>query len=120
GSTLGGPYLRQSAVGFERQLPFNTTVAITYANTHGLHMLRSADINAPAPGSYNPAIPASGVFPLGRPGLVVLMESSGLYNQNQWIVNVNSRVNRDVSLTGSYAYNRAMSNTDRLGPLPAN
>lgn len=119
-STLRSPYLMQSALSFERQMPFNTTVAITYANSHGLHMLRSRDINAPLPGTFNPDVPGSGVFPLGRPGLVVLMESSGLYNQNQLILNVNSKVNKDVSLTGSYAYGRAMGNTDGLGTFPAN
>jgi hypothetical protein len=119
-STLRAPYLMQSAVGFERQIPFNTTIAITYANSHGLHLLRSQDINAPLPGSYDPAVPGSGLFPLGRPGVVALMESAGLYNQNQLIVNVNSRVNRSLSLTGSYMYNRAMSNTDGLGTFPAN
>ena len=67
-----------------------------------------------------PAIPSSGVFPLGTSGQVFLMESAGLYNQNQLIVNVNSRVNPDISLTGSYMYNRAMSNTDGLGTMPAN
>ncbi len=119
-STVRTPYLMQSAVGFERQMPLNTTVAITYANTHGLHMLRSQDINAPLSGTYAASIPGSGVFPLGRPGLFVLMDSAGLYNQNQLIVNVNSRVNRQVSLTGSYTYNRANSNTDGLGTFPAN
>ena len=110
-SDMRAPYLMQSAIGIERQLPFSTTLAVTYANSHGLHQLRSEDVNAPFPGT--------GIFPLGRPGLVGLMESSGIYNQNQIIVNVNSRVNRSVSLTGSYMYNRAMSNTDGLGTFPA-
>src|SRR5215469_10097950 len=43
-STLRAPYLMQSAVSLERQLPFNTTAVITYANSHGLHLLRSQDI----------------------------------------------------------------------------
>jgi hypothetical protein len=118
-STLRAPYLMQSAVGVERQLPFNTTVAITFANSHGLHMLRSQDINAPLPGTYVPSTPGSGVFPLGRPGTVVLMDSAGLYNQSQLILNVNSRVNRDISLIGSYTYNEARSNTDGIGTFPA-
>ncbi len=118
--TLRAPYLMQSALGFERQLPFSTTVAVTYANSHGLHVLRSQDTNAPLPGTYVPSIPGSGVLPLGRPGPVVLMESSGLYNQNQLLLTVNTRVNRNLSLTGSYTYNRAMSNTDGLGTFPAN
>jgi hypothetical protein len=119
-STLRAPYIMQFAASLERQLPRNSTIAITYANSHGLHMLRSENINAPLPGTYVPQISGSGVFPLGRPGAVFLMESSGLYNQNQLIVNVNSSVNRNLSLTGSYVYNQAMSNTDGLGTFPAN
>ena len=119
-STLRAPYLMQSVVGYERQLPFNTTVAVTYANSHGLHLLRSQNVNAPLPGSYDPNVPGSGVYPFGRRGLVILMESSGLYNQNQLLVNVNSKVNGRISLNGSYAYGHAMSNTDGLGTFPAN
>ena len=29
----------QSAASIERQLPANTSIALTYANTHGLHVL---------------------------------------------------------------------------------
>ena len=64
--------------------------------------------------------PISGVYPLGTPGLAALIQSAGLYNQNQWIVNVNSRVNKNISLIGSYVYNRARSNTDGLNTFPAN
>jgi Carboxypeptidase regulatory-like domain/TonB dependent receptor len=117
---LRAPNLIQSAIGYERELPRSTTIAITYANTHGLHILRSQDLNAPLPGTYTPQVPGSGVFPLGRPGPVFLMESSGLYNQNQLTVNVNTRFTRDVSLSGSYQYNRAKSNTDGLGTFAAN
>jgi hypothetical protein len=101
-ATLRAPYILQSAVSFERQLPFNTTVAVTYANSHGLHMLRSQDINAPLPGTYDLLVPGSGVFPLGNPGPVFQMESAGRYNQHQLITNINARINKDVSLTGSY------------------
>jgi hypothetical protein len=48
------------------------------------------------------------------------MESAGLYNQNQLIVNVNSRVNQNFSLIGSYVLNRALSNTDGINTFPAN
>jgi hypothetical protein len=61
---LRAPYLMQSAVALERQLPLGTTIAITYANSHGLHQLRSHDINAPVPGTFNPDVAGSGVFPL--------------------------------------------------------
>jgi hypothetical protein len=118
-SRLRAPYLMQSAVAVERQLPANTTISLTYANSHGLHLLRSADINAPLPGTFDPQVPASGVLPSPRPGPVFLMQSAGLYNQSQVIANVNSKVNRSVSLFGSYVFTKAMSNTDGWNTFPA-
>ena len=47
GARLRTPYILQSAVTIERQLPANTTMAVTYTNSHGLHLLRSEDINTP-------------------------------------------------------------------------
>lgn len=117
---LRAPYILQSSVSVERQLPAHTTLAVTYTNSHGVHELRSADINAPLPGTYQPGVPGSGLFPLASPGPVFLMESAGIYNQNQMIVNMNSRVNAGFSLFGFYVLNKAMSNTDGLGTFPAN
>jgi hypothetical protein len=119
-SNLRAPYLMQSSIGVERQLPAKTTLSVTYTNSHGLHQLRSNDINAPLPGTYDPAVPNSGVFPYGTTDPILLMESSGIYNQNQMIVNVNSRMNRNVSLFGFYSLNYAKSDTDGLGTFPAN
>ena len=97
-SRLRAPYIMQSALTVERQVASNTTVSVTYTNSHGLHMLRSEEFKAPGP--------------------VYLMESSGLYNQNQLITNVNARLNNNVSLFGYYTLNHAMSNTDGLGTFP--
>lgn len=99
GATLRVPYIMQGAAGYERQLPKNTTVAVTYATSHGLHQFRSEVV---------------------LPGPFFVMGSNGLYNQNQLITNVNTRVNKDISLFGSYVMNRARSNTDGLGTFPAN
>ena len=119
-SRLRSPYIIQSAITVERQLPRNTTLAVTYTNSHGLHQLMSNDINAPLPGTYNPGTQNSGVFPLGHPGAVDLMESAALYNQNQIISNVNAKVNSGLTLFGFYVFNRAFSSTDGVGTFPAN
>jgi hypothetical protein len=111
-ANLRAPYILQSAVSVERQLPSHTTLAVTYTNSHGMHELRSADINAPLPGT--------GAFPYGTPNPIFLMESSGIYNQNQLIANVNSRINSGFSMFGFYVLNKAMSNTDGVGTFPAN
>jgi hypothetical protein len=98
--SLRAPYVVQSAATLERQLARSTTLAVTFTNSHGLHMLRSEVLNAPA-------------------APVFLMESSGLYNQNQVIANVNSKINSGLSLFGFYVFNRARSNTDGIGTFPA-
>jgi hypothetical protein len=117
---LRAPEIMQSALTLERQWPRNTTLAITYTNSHGLHVLRSEDINAPLPGTWSLAKPLSGVFPYGPGGPIFLMTSSGLYNQNQVIFNVNSKISSGLSLFGYYVLNRAYSNSDGLGTFPAN
>ena len=48
-SSLRAPYLMQSSISVERQLPKKTTLAVTYTNSHGLHELLSRNINAPLP-----------------------------------------------------------------------
>ena len=111
-NSLRAPYILQTAITLERQLPANTTLAVTYTNSHGLHEFRSNDINAP--------LPATGLLPFPGVGPLFLMESSGVYNQNQLVTNVNARVNPSLSLFGFYVLNKAMSNTDGFSTFPAN
>jgi hypothetical protein len=119
-SRLRTPYVMQSALTFERQLSASTAFAVTYTNSHGVHLFRSQDINAPLPGTYDPNVPGKPTFPLGHPGPVFLMDSSGIYNQNQIVANINTRLNRGVSLFGFYVLNRAMSSSDGIDTVPAN
>ncbi len=116
---LRAPYVIQSAIGVERQLPRNTTIALTYTNTHGLHQLLTRDINAPLPGTGG-FYPNPAVLPYPGRGPIYDFESAGLYNQNQVMTNVNSRMTKNISLFGFYQLNFAYSNTDGLGTFPAN
>ncbi|MFN7921972.1 MAG: carboxypeptidase regulatory-like domain-containing protein [Bryobacteraceae bacterium] len=109
-ATLQAPSFFQTAVSLERQLPANTTIAITYANTRGSHVFRSRDLNAPL----------NGVYPFTRPGMVVQYESSGTYKQNQLLLNLSTKATKNISLTGTYGYGRARSDTDGLSTFPAN
>jgi hypothetical protein len=114
------PYIMQTAITVDRQLARGNTISLTYTNSHGLHQLRFRDLNAPLPGTFDPTVALSGVYPLGNVNPVFSMESSGLYNQDQLIVNVNSKIGRALSLFGSYDYGRAKSNTDGINTFPAN
>jgi hypothetical protein len=119
-SNLGAPYVVQTAIGLERQLPKNISIAITYMNSHGVHTLRSRNINAPLAGTYDPLSPSSGVRPYGDVGDIYLYESSGLFNQNQLTTNFSARVSHKLTLFGFYMLNQAKSNTDGAGSFPAN
>ena len=111
-STLSAPYLIQSAMTLEQQVTKAGTVAVSYTNSRGVHVLRSTDINAPLPGS--------GVYPYGTTSPIYLISSSGIYNQNQLIVSSNVKPVSSVSLFGYYVFNRARSNSDGLTTFPAN
>jgi uncharacterized membrane protein YgcG len=118
--TLHAPYTMQTAIGVERQLPKNTTMAVTYTSSRARHLLLMRDINAPLPGTYNEASPGSGLRPYGDVGDVYQFESVGVLNQNQMIVNLTSRMNRSFTLFTFYMLNFAKSDTDGVSTYAAN
>jgi hypothetical protein len=129
---LQAPYTLQAVGSVERQLPHNLTIAASYINIRTLHGLRTRPLNAPLPGTFNPNVPGSGVHPLVcadyipptvNPSTrcnIFQYESSGRYNQNQFILNFNSRINRNMSMNAYYVLAKANSDSDGTGSLPSN
>src|SRR5215213_7098098 len=129
---MQAPYTLQSVISVERQLPHNLTLATSYINIRTLHVLRTRPLNAPLPGTFIPGVPASGVRPLNCADFipeeinpsprcnVFEYESSGRYNQNQLIVNLNSRFHRNATMNAYYVLAKANSDADGIGSLPAN
>lgn len=119
-ASLRAPYVAQAALSFERQLPKNIMLSITYANSRGLHVLRSRNINAPLPGTYDPLNPAGAIRPYAGLGDLYLYESTGIFKQRQLITNVSARVSPWLTLFGFYALGKAESNAEGAGSFPAN
>ncbi len=117
---IQAPYTTQSVISVERQLPHNVTIAASYINVRTLHTLRTRPVNAPLPGTFDPNVPNSGIRPLGINDNVFEYESTGRFNQNQFIVNLNSRFHRNFSLTAFYVLGKANSDADGTGSFPAN
>ncbi len=117
---LKSPYALESAVSIERQITRKANASVTYVNARGGRQLLTNDVNAPFPGTYNPANPASGVRPLGAAaGNIYEYISEGIYRQNQVIANF--RVNqRRVSLFGYYVFNDMHSDTAGVDTFPEN
>ena len=129
---LQAPYTLQSVISVERQLPYNITLATSYINIRTLHVLRTRPLNAPLPGTFIPGVPGSGVRPLNCADFIppdinpatrcniFEYESSGRYNQNQFIVNLNSRFHRNITMNAYYVFAKANADADGVGSLPAN
>ena len=128
---LQAPYTLQSVFSVERQLPRNLTIAASYINIRTLHVLRARQLNAPLPGTFIPGDPDTGIRPLNcaefippdiNPATrcnVFEYESSGRFNQNQFIVNFNSRLGRAGTLNAYYVLGKANSDTDGSGSFAA-
>ncbi|HEV2834427.1 MAG TPA: TonB-dependent receptor, partial [Pyrinomonadaceae bacterium] len=129
---LQAPYTLQGVFSVERQLPHNLTLAASYINIRTLHVLRTRPLNAPLPGTFIPGLPTSGIRPLNCADFIppdinsaprcniFEYESSGRYNQNQFIVNFNSRFHRNASMTAFYVLAKGNSDADGTGSFPAN
>ena len=129
---LQAPYTLQGVFSVERQLPRNITVAASYINLRTLHVLRTRQLNAPLPGTFIPGVVDSGVRPVNCADFIppdinpatrcniFEYESSGRYNQNQFIINVSSRLMRNSTLNAYYVLSKANSDTDGTGTFPAN
>ncbi len=118
------PTQLQSAIGVDRQLPHNISVSVNYLNTRGSHILQTYNINSPFPGTYIPALnglPAQGLYPYGQAaGIQDLYSGSGVYRQNQLVVNSNARINTRFSLFGYYAYGHVKTDANGAPSNPYN
>jgi hypothetical protein len=104
---LRSAYSLQTAIGVERQLPRNTTFALTYSFNRSVHLAQSVPLNTPLPGTFNPALPLSatnGVFPYGyAAGTIFENQSGGFLRQHMLMANFNTRFSPKVSLFGNYS-----------------
>jgi hypothetical protein len=104
---LRADYSIQTALSVERQLPRNTTVALTYTFNRTVHMQQTVPVNTPLPGTFNPALPLSatnGIFPYGYSAGNIFETESGAYmRQNMLMANFNTRFSSKISLFGNYS-----------------
>ncbi|GAC1632526.1 MAG: hypothetical protein NVS9B14_05880 [Candidatus Acidiferrum sp.] len=108
------PYTMQAGVTLERQLSKSANIALTYLNSRGVHQLLTRNINAPqVPGDDS-------TRPFGTLENIYQYEGSGIFKQNQFIVNSGVRLNTKLSLFGYYTLNYANSDTGGSGSFPTN
>ena len=101
-------YEMQGAIGVERQLPHNTTVAVTYTYTRALHDGADGAHQHAAARHLHPRPAHSGVYPFGSPRAICSNTNpAASCKQNILMANFNTRFTRNVSLFGNYQWNHS-------------
>ncbi|HWN09857.1 MAG TPA: carboxypeptidase regulatory-like domain-containing protein [Pyrinomonadaceae bacterium] len=111
---LQAPRVYVAGVQVERQLPYRFTMFAGFYSIHVRNVIRALDINAPLPGSITNATP-DGSRPFGNIGEIYQYESTGKFDQNQFFVGFNNRLNRTVSFSSSYSMSKSKNDTDGQG-----
>ncbi len=117
---IQAPYTMQSAISVERSLPHNFTTSVTFSHARTLHLLRARAINAPLPGTFVPAVPGSGVRPLGTNNNYFEYDSTGHFDQNQLIITFGGRLTRNANINANYTFGKTKSDSDGSGTFAAN
>jgi hypothetical protein len=111
---LDNPYLQVWNVNLQRELWFDTVLTVGYAGSRGVHLLRSSDVNIPAP-----VVQPDGslFFPLGqtRPNTafttIELKSSDGDSWYNAGILELRKRFSHGLSAQASYTLSRNIDTT---------
>lgn len=117
--TLRAPYLVVAGLGIDKPIGHIGNVSVNYMYTRGDHLFLTRNINAPLPGTYNPAVPTSGIRPLGTDENIYQYSSEGESLRNRLIVNANVHA-RNMALFGFYTLSKAEADTGGISSFPSN
>jgi hypothetical protein len=104
-SNFRSPYTGQAGVSIERQITAGTSATLTYLHSFGVHQLVTRNANQALGGT--PQTDSGGYLYQYYPEAV--------FKENQLIASVNSRVTKNLSLTGFYTHAIANSNSAGMG-----
>ena len=111
---LQAPTVWLAGTQVERQLPHNMTMFAGFFNIRIIHVIRARDVNAPFPASVTPLTP-NGIRPDPAKGEIYRVEASGQFNQRQFFIGFNSRLNRMFQFNGNYSISKTTNDTDGQG-----
>ena len=116
---LHAPIMVQHSIGLDKEFFKHLTLSVDYTYYRGVDQLLTRNINAPLPGTYNPADPTSGVRPLGTLQNIYEYDSLGASKRNRLFTNFHLRFN-PVLLYGYYIFGYSDSNTGGPSSFPSN
>jgi hypothetical protein len=111
---LDNPYLQMWNLNLQRELWFDTVVTIGYAGSRGVHLLRSNDVNIPAPvirADGTPFWPAGQQRPNPAFTTIELKSSDGNSWYNAMVFEARKRFSRGLNAQLSYTFARNIDTT---------
>ncbi len=109
----------QQSVSLDKEFFKHLTLSVDYTYYRGVDQLITRNINAPLPGTYNPADPTSGVRPYGTLQNIYEYDSLATTKRNRIFTNFHLRFN-PLLLYGYYIFGHSNSNTGGPSSFPLN
>jgi hypothetical protein len=103
----------------ERSIGKIGNISVNYLNIRGVHQYNSFNINAPLPGTYNPATPTSGTRPLGGSQNIYQFSSEGIDKEQTVFINSNLHPGKRIFFFGSYVATMAHADSAGAGSFPS-
>ncbi len=113
------PYYIGESVSLDRRLGRFGSATVTYTNNRGVHTQVRENVNAPLPGTYNPATPASAVRPNGNNQNIYEYNSEGMSRSYRLTSNLTVRTSR-VTVFGYYMLRFDKSDAESDYSFPSN
>jgi len=107
------PHSIQYSVGIDRQVWKGTTLSVNYIESHGFHLMRSRDVNAPPPPLYAER-------PDLEHGVIRQIESTAGQQGRSLQVVFRGKFARLFNGSVQYVFGRAFNDTNGIGSYPAN
>ena len=117
---LRSPYLAYWSLGVDHTFGRVGSVSVNYVGERGVHGFLSRNVNAPLPGTYDPANSASGVYPLGGPQAVYQFASDGITKGQQFTVYASLRPTSKLRLYARYWFQQEDSDSSGATNFPSN
>lgn len=101
----------RSNIGVERIISKSLSIQFGYSHSESRRSQRTVNINAPLGGTYNPALPNSGVRPQGQAaGNIFEYQSNARSRGDSFYVGANGKIVKKVDFWANYSHNNTRGN----------
>jgi hypothetical protein len=118
GPSIRAPYVMMASIGVDKPIGKIGQISTNYQFSRNVHSFLTRNINAPLPGTYDPADPTSGVRPLGTDQNIYQYESEGDATRHRLLINANLHT-KNLGIFSNYQFGKASSDSTGIGNFPS-